>query len=181
MTLGCVTGRFQPVHHQHMQLFELVLERCDHLVVAVTNPDAAARHEETTSAHRHTTEANPFTYYERARLIGAAVAAKGLVARVTVVPFDMTRRDHWPHYVPLAARQYVRAYSEWERQKAGWLAEGGYAVTVLPGDTAAKQSSTVVRERLRTGDGWQPLVPPATVGLLRELLADKSMAQRAAQ
>jgi nicotinamide-nucleotide adenylyltransferase len=180
MNVGCVTGRFQPVHHQHMQLFKIVLERCDHLVVAVTNPDAAARHEEPASAHRHTTEANPFTYYERARLIGAAVAAEGLASSVTVVPFDMTRRIHWPHYVPFAARQYVRAYSEWERQKAGWLLEGGYAVTVLPGDTAVKQSSTLVRERLRIGDGWQQLVPPSTVPLLRELVADKSMAQRAA-
>jgi cytidyltransferase-like protein len=180
-TLGCVTGRFQPVHPQHMELFEIVLESCDHLVVAVTNPDAGARHQEAASAHRHTAEANPFTYYERARLIGAAVAAEGLVERVTVVPFDLVRRDHWAHYVPMAARQYVRTYSEWERQKAQWLADAGYAVTVLTGDPGAKQSSTTVRERLTSGEGWQELVPSATVPLLDELLAHTSMAQRAAQ
>ena len=64
-----VTGRFQPVHHQHLELFALALAEHDHLVVAVTNPDSGARHEAATSTHRHTDAANPFTYFERLRLL----------------------------------------------------------------------------------------------------------------
>ena len=38
-TLGCVTGRFQPVHEQHLELFGIALAECAHQIVAVTNPD----------------------------------------------------------------------------------------------------------------------------------------------
>jgi len=165
--LGCVTGRFQPVHAQHLELFEIVMAECEHLVVAVTNPDDAARHEEATSAHRHTAEANPFTYFERVRLLDAAVGDRG---RVTIVPFDLTRAALWPQYVPLSARQYVRAYSGWERQKARWLQDAGYAVTLLDGDPAGRLSADDIRAAMDAGDGWRALVPAATVVLLAELL-----------
>ena len=75
--LACVTGRFQPVHHQHLELFEIALREADHLIVAVTNPDHTARHEESTSDHRHTDGANPFTYFQRLRLLQAAWTAPG--------------------------------------------------------------------------------------------------------
>ena len=37
--LACVTGRFQPVHHQHLDLFEIALREAGYLIVAVTNPE----------------------------------------------------------------------------------------------------------------------------------------------
>lgn len=177
MTLGCVTGRFQPLHDQHVELFAIALAECAHLVVAVTNPDPGARHEDATSAHRHTAAANPFTYYERARLLDAALAAAGMRERCTVVPFDLTRPDVWPHYVPLHARHYVRAYDPWERRKAALLADAGYAVTVLDGDAAARVSATDVRRRLADGT-WRDVVPAGTAGLLDDLLAARPMRER---
>ena len=127
MSLAAVTGRFQPVHAQHLELFAHALREHDELVVAVTNPDTGARREELTSAHRHTDAANPFTYYERVRLLTVALAGAGLAERTVVVPFDLTRPELWPQYVPLHARHYVRAYSAWEKDKASQLEAGGYA------------------------------------------------------
>lgn len=177
-TVSCVTGRFQPVHRQHLELFEIALANCDHLVVGITNPDAGARHQEPTSAHRHTLEANPFTYLERARLLGAALAEKGMTSRVTIVPFDLTRPEVWGEYVPMDARQYVRAYSGWERQKATWLGDAGYPVTVLDGIVEAKVSGVDIRRLLADGRGWQDQVPAGTIPLLDELLARRSMEHR---
>lgn len=176
--LGCVTGRFQPVHAQHLELFGHALQERDHLLVAVTNPDTGARHEQSTSAHRHTAAANPFSYYERCRLLAAALAASGLGGRTTVVPFDLTRPEHWPEYVPLPAEQFVRAFTDWERQKAGWLADAGYRVTVLDGDPAARLSSTTIRRLLLIGGDWEAAVPAATVPLLRDLLLQQPMTSR---
>nr|WP_211177706.1 cytidyltransferase [Pseudonocardia acidicola] len=161
-----------------MQLFEIALGRCDRLIVAITNPDTGARHPEPTSAHRHTAAANPFTYYERALLLGAAVTAAGWAPRVTVVPFDLTRPQLWPQYVPLHARHFVRAYSAWERRKAGWFADAGYPVTVLDGDPGTKVSATDIRRLLATGGDWRDAVPAATVPVLAELLAETPMEQR---
>jgi nicotinamide-nucleotide adenylyltransferase len=169
--LGCVTGRFQPVHDQHLELIALALAECAHVVVAVTNPDPTARHEEAASAHRHTPEANPFTYYERSRLLTAALAGAGMADRTTVVPFDLTRPQVWPEYVPRNARQFVRAYDEWERQKAAALRAGGYAVTVLAGDPATKHSASDIRVLLRDGGPWQDAVPAGVAPVLTALLA----------
>ncbi|MBW0114168.1 adenylyltransferase/cytidyltransferase family protein [Pseudonocardia abyssalis] len=178
MTTGCVTGRFQPVHDQHLELIGVALAECDHVIVAVTNPDTEARHEESTSAHRHTRAANPFTYYERSRLLTAALAGAGWADRTTIAPFDLTRPTVWADYVPLDARQYVRAYHGWERQKAEALVAGGYPVTVLDGDPAAKRSATEVRVLLAADAGWHDAVPPGVAPLLAEILAVAPMAAR---
>ncbi|MGH9054633.1 MAG: adenylyltransferase/cytidyltransferase family protein, partial [Acidimicrobiales bacterium] len=140
--LGCVTGRFQPVHEQHLELFSVALKDCQRLVVGVTNPDTDARHVEPTSAHRHLSSANPFTYYERTVLLGAALRGAGLAERCSVVPFDLTHPALWSQYVPLAAVQFVRAYSDWEREKAGRLAAAGYRVRLLDGDPARQVRAT---------------------------------------
>lgn len=166
--LACVTGRFQPVHTQHVELFEIALRDADHLVVAITNPDPGARREEAASAHRHRSSANPFTYFERVRLLAAALGE--LAGRTTIVPFDLTRPEHWAGYVPLHARQVVRAYGDWERHKARLLAGAGYPVTLLDGDPARRVSASEVRARLAGGTGWESLVPDAVVPVLRALL-----------
>jgi nicotinamide mononucleotide adenylyltransferase len=177
--LACVTGRFQPVHAQHLELFALALAGHDHLVVGVTNPDTGARHEESTSAHRHTAAANPFTFFERVRLLDAALAGAGLTGHATVVPFDLTRPALWAQYVPLDAHQVVRAYSPWEKDKAARLAEGGYAVTVLDGAPTGKIDATDIRALLAgPEDAWADAVPPATVPILRALLAERPIATR---
>lgn len=183
IALGCVTGRFQPVHGQHLELFEIVLARCQHLIIAVTNPDAAARHPEAASAHRHTQAANPFTYFERAQLLQAALIERGiergLALRATIVPFDLTRPAQWPHYVPLSAQQFVRVFDKWGREKAARLAQAGYGVTLLDGDAAHRQSAADMRASMVGGDDrWRGLAPPGTVPLLMEFLVQAPIRSR---
>ena len=177
--LGCVTGRFQPIHQQHLDLFDIALEACHHLIVAVTNPDTGARHQEPSSAHRHTASANPFSYFERARLITVVLREHGVADRCTLVPFDLARKDVWPQYVPPNARQFVRAYGEWEREKARRFEQAGYAVTLLEGDAANRMSASEIRASLRAGDGaWQALVPAATRPVLEQLMVELPMGAR---
>lgn len=177
-SVGCVTGRFQPVHDQHLELIGIALSECDHVIVAITNPDSGSRHAEATSAHRHTPAANPFTYYERSRLLTAALAGAGWAGRTTVVPFDLTRPALWPDYVPPHARQFVRAFDGWERQKAAALRAGGYPVTVLDGDPTAKLSATDVRTLLAGSAGWRDAVPAGVAPVLDELLTARPMTAR---
>ncbi len=180
-SLACVTGRFQPVHADHLRLFRLALDACGRLVVAVTNPDPGTRRPEPTSAHRHRDEANPLTYFERVELLTAALgSAEGIgqemCARVRIVPFDLGRPAHWPHYVPLRAVQYVGVYGPWEREKSRRLADGGYRVVEVSGNEHTRRSSTAIRQAMRAGDAWEPLVPAATVEPLRNLLAERHAA-----
>lgn len=177
--LGCVTGRFQPVHHQHMELFQMALDQCDHLVVAVTNPDPGARRQESTSTHRHTAESNPFTYFERARLLGAALRDPISQGRVTIVPFDLTKPEQWTQYVPRSAHHFVRAFSPWERDKGGRFREAGYTVTIIDGEPDSKLAATDIRGLLRSGDpeAYRD-IPAAARGSLAGFLAQTPMEQR---
>ena len=174
--LVCVSGRFQPVHADHLRLFRTALDEGDRLVVAVTNPDPGTRRAEPTSDHRHRADANPFTYFERIELLAAALAhSDGLgeerAAQVRFVPFDLARPEHWAHYVPLSAVQYVGVYGPWEQEKAERLSAGGYRVVQVPGDASTRLTSTAIRAAVRAGQDWERLVPPATVPPLRALLA----------
>jgi nicotinamide-nucleotide adenylyltransferase len=179
MALGCVTGRFQPIHDQHLELFAIALAHCEHLIIAVTNPDSNARHAEASSAHRHTAAANPFTYFERARLIDAAMNARGLSKRYTLVPFNLVRTELWTQYVPLDALHFVRAYSAWERDKAQRFEEAGYRVSLLEGDSSRHQSASTIRDSMRAGNGdWHQLVPTGTRALLQQLLEQTPMSER---
>jgi cytidyltransferase-like protein len=178
-SLVCVSGRFQPVHDDHLRLFRTALAAGDRLVVAVTNPDPGARRAEPTSEHRHRADANPFTYYERVELLTAALAGEeGLgaerAAQVRIVPFDLARPEHWSHYVPLAAVQYVGVYGPWEQEKVRRLAAGGYRVVEVRGEEATRRSATAIRSAVRAGQDWEQLVPPSTVAPLRMLLARRS-------
>jgi nicotinamide mononucleotide adenylyltransferase len=165
--LSCVTGRFQPVHDQHLELFEIALAESAHLVVAVTNPDSGSLFESAASTHRHRPTDNPFTYFERVRLLDAALTGAGLRDRTTIVPFDLGAPARWPEYVPLAARHFVRVYSEWEATKARLLKDAGYEVVVLDGDMEGRRSGSDIRACLRAGGDWEPLVPPALLHQLR--------------
>ncbi|MEV0408899.1 adenylyltransferase/cytidyltransferase family protein [Actinoallomurus sp. NPDC050550] len=169
MRLACVTGRFQPVHNGHLELFAAAIAEHDLLIVAVTNPDPEFRALEDTAPHRHRDDANPFTYYERYRLLTAALRCQGLAGRAAIVPFDLARPGCWANYVPLSATQFVRVFTTWERTKARRLSEGGYRVVALVGDPATKLSATTVRAALRTGQGWERYVPAGVADVLRTM------------
>ena len=178
--LACVTGRFQPVHGQHLELFEIALQSSEHLIVAVTNPDPRSLFRSDSSPHRHREQDNPFTYFERVTMLGAALAERGLLEQTTILPFDLSAPEQWPGYVPLRATQYVRVYSAWERDKAELLRAAGYAVVALEGDVASRLSSSEIRARMATGGDWQSLVPASAVApLLRHPLASPRQGREA--
>lgn len=167
---ACVTGRFQPVHNQHLELIEMALSCADKVVVAITNPDTGARRAESTSRHRHTAEANPFSYFQRLKLLRAAVRAEGWDERILIVPFDLTQPSCWAEYVPIQALQVVRVFSDWEKEKARQLQEAGYPVWEVPGDLVTKIHATDIRAAMAKHQEWARLVPAATVPLLQDML-----------
>lgn len=177
--LGCIAGRFQPVHNQHLELFDIALGFCEHLLIAVTNPDPGARRREPSSSHRHTSAANPFTYFERATLLRTALIERGIDKRTTIVPFDLTRRDYWSEYVPLNAHHLVRTYSDWERHKADLLRDAGYLVTTIEGDPTIKLNASDIRRLLAENNGsWKELVPKAVIPVLQSFVTYKPLERR---
>ena len=163
-----IHGRFQPFHNGHLEYALLALERCETLIVGITNPDPAQTAEEETSSHRHREEANPYTFFDRQLMIRQSLIDAGVEAdRLLFIPFPVNLPDRWRYYVPDEAVHFLRVFSEWEQAKVDRLREHGYRVeTLQPGATKAVEASDV-RRRMSAGEDWQQLVPAAVVCYLQ--------------
>ena len=170
-TTACVTGRFQPPHLDHLELFRIALERHERLIVGVTNPDPSARRFHRDGPTRHEAASNPFTFAERLELLTAALVEEGVgPARFRVVPFALHDKDIVGHYVAHDVVHYVRVFSRWEASKVDLLREHGYRVIALPGNKENRISATTIRDAMRRGDGWHDQVPNAVASLAEAYL-----------
>lgn len=168
-----IHGRFQPFHNGHREYLHHALERCQTLLVGITNPDPAQIAEEATSDHRHLAESNPFTFFERLTMIRETVIEDGIsLPRVVTVPFPVNSPDRWRYYVPADHVHFVRVFSDWEQTKVDRLREAGYRTEVLDPGVEKEIEATEVRRRMSVGEDWESLVPPAVARVLRELRRD---------
>jgi hypothetical protein len=71
--------------------------------------------------------------------------------------------------VPEGVTQFLRLFSAWGGEKLDRLRDAGYEVVVLDEGTEKEISGVQVREALRSGAEWEPLVPPGVARVLREL------------
>ena len=179
---GCVTGRLQPIHLDHLDLMRIVLERHHRLIVAITNPDPSARTRDSRHEFRHLPADNPFTYYERQTFVRSALMNDGVSSdRFDIVPFPLHNGSLVAHYVPLRATQYVRTYSAWEDGKAEMLRSYGYPVVVIHGNGAVRRSGKDIRAALGSGEEWRHSLPDSVAALVRAALRSQPMSQRVVQ
>lgn len=174
---GMVHGRFQPFHLGHLEYTLKALERCETLIVGITNPDPTQTANEETSEHRHREESNPFTFFERQLMIRAVLDDEGVPAeRVVFIPFPVNLPDRWRYYVPSEAVQFVRVFSAWEQTKVDRLREAGYCVVVLDPAAAKEFEATDVRRLIIDGGAWQELVPPGVARVIEQRGLDRALA-----
>jgi cytidyltransferase-like protein len=167
---GMMHGRFQPFHLGHLEYMRGAAERSEVLFVGITNPDPARIKPEPSDPLRHLPESNPWSYADRLLMVKAAASDLGLdPAGVHVVPFPVNEPELWAAYVPDGVTQYLRLFSEWGGTKLERLQEAGYEVVVLDEGVEKEISGAEVREALREGGDWEPLVSPGVARVIREL------------
>ena len=169
---GMVHGRFQPFHNGHLEYLRLALERCETLIVGITNPDPSQSAEDEASAHRHLDQSNPFTFFERQLMIREVIADEAIpFERVIFVPFPVNLPDRWRYYVPSDVVHYLRVFSPWEQIKADRLAAAGYRVEILQPGVEKQVEATAIRRSMSNGEPWDTLVPPGVARVVRALPA----------
>ena len=102
--IGMIHGQFQPFHNGHFEYLKSALEQCHRLIVGITNPEPGTIVEIASDLHRHRADANPYSYYLRARMIQESISCcpdyTRRLADVTIVPFPIHTPETWKHYVP---------------------------------------------------------------------------------
>jgi nicotinamide-nucleotide adenylyltransferase len=167
---GMIHGRFQPFHNGHLEYLRGAAVRCDEVFVGITNPDPERIKPEPADPLRHLPESNPYTYVERLLMVKAAARDAGIGAeRLHVIPFPVNEPELWPPYVPPDVVHFIRLFSDWGGAKLDRLREAGYEVVVLDEGAEKEVSGSDVREALRNGGDWEPLVPPGVAALLKRL------------
>jgi nicotinamide mononucleotide adenylyltransferase len=167
--IGMVHGRFQPFHKEQLQYVLSGLAKCDELVVGITNPDESDYVFAEESDHRHRPEANPFSFYDRQRMVKESLIDVGVDwRRVTVVLFHLFDVSKWSHYLPLPASvvQFVRVFSPWEARKMSLFESYGFRVVEIDRGGVKTITSTEVRRLIRDGGEWRSLVPDATARII---------------
>ena len=173
---GVVFGRFQIVHNDHVRYIMAAKERCNNLIVGISNPDPMHTKGEPTDLKRSSFRANPLTYFERYYMIQAVLRGQGVDDKeFIIVPFPINYPEYCRYYIPQDATIYLTIYDEWGEEKYNKLTSLGFYVEVLWRRPASEKgiSSTQVRESISAERPYKHLVPPSVYALIREWQIDQ--------
>ncbi len=167
---GVIHGRFQLLHNDHMKYLIAGKERCNHLVVGITNPDTTLTRPDPVAPDRSDPISNPLTYFERQRLVHDALCEAEMESGdFTIVPFPVNFPALYGNYVPMNATFYLTIYDGWGRRKLEMFQELGLKTEVLWERSLEEKglSATDIRLLMAQDQPWEHLVPPSNIALLK--------------
>jgi nicotinamide mononucleotide adenylyltransferase len=168
-SVGVIHGRFQILHNDHLTYLLAGKARCEHLVVGITNPDPILSREDEADPARSTLSANPLTYFERYRMVVAALTDEGVDSHnFSVVPFPINLPELYRYYVPMEAVFFITICDTWGERKLELLTGQGLNVEVMWRRTPDTKGLTgsEIRRKMVCGEPWENLVPRTSVRLL---------------
>ncbi len=172
--MASVHGRFQPFHLDHLDYVLRGLNMADYLYIGITqifnrSPESISG----SGVHRAEPDSNPFTFYERAQMIRAALAGEGIQeSRYQIIPFPLERPSELSCFLPLDIPILTTRVDAWNDRKNEMLRDLGFKVSILVSREKASVRGSCIRSSMRDGnDQWTKMVPPTTVEFLRTLSA----------
>lgn len=166
--VACFTGRFQPFHSQHLEVLSALSQKFDRIIIGVTNPDLNNLQEHSASQHRHTKDANPFSFESRVSIIRDSIAGVPELSsiEIEIISFDLSDPTSW--LVPADTVFALRIFSPWEASKLTLFSDSGFGTIELPAPTT-KLSASEIRYLLSTNDSsWENLVAPDAVATIQK-------------
>lgn len=148
-------GRFQPVHEGHESVLREIAARHDELVVGIG------------SADKSHSLANPFTAGERHVMLTRTL--EDVDVRASVVPIvDVDRNALWVSHVRSLCPPFDVVYAN-NPLVNRLFEEAGVTVEALPMFNRQEYEGTSIRERMRSGDPWEHLVPDPVVDAIDDV------------
>ena len=167
-SVGCVHGRFQPFHREHLDYVRRAKTQCDFLWIGLTQFD---RHRHKGASRRSQRSSNPLTYWERVKMIRRVLAEDGTPSSAFgFTPFPIDSPDDLPHFIGTEVVCYTTICEPWNREKIELLEDLGYSVSVVVERSPKQVSGHEIREGIMNGtDAWQQKLPEATVAFVKEI------------
>lgn len=178
--IGVVHGKFQPFHLDHLKYALAANERCDHLIVGITNPDPSLTDKDPTDPNRSLRSSNPLSYYQRFLIIRETLLQAGIpYCSFDIVPFPVCKPSLIQYYVPAGATFFITIYDDWGYRKRDMLSAQGLQVSVLWERALAEKgiSASEIRRNIAMGKPWEHLVPPVAVKVMLDNQMDIAIRQ----
>lgn len=176
---GCIHGRFQPFHNEHLEYALEALDRCFFLWIGLSEPFPTPDGIEG-PAERRAPSANPLNYRERQYMITRTLVSEGIAPeRFGFIPFPIRNPDLLLDYLDPLATCFITINEDWDRQKRELIRQAGYEVDVLferPKGIAASD----LRHLLAIGNElWREFIPSSAASYLEEIDLPARMAELA--
>jgi len=166
---GLIHGRFQVLHNDHLVYLLAGKERCDHLIIGVTNPSMELTETEESNPERSDPSNNPLTYEERKIMIRKALKEAGISAETfSIIPFPICKPEILKEMAPKEAVYFLTIYDEWGHEKLKRFGALGLQTEIMWEKPESEKgiSGKDVRHAIRDNNGWQSMVPPAVAELV---------------
>jgi len=155
-------GRFQPLHKGHIYTVKQIVDRGEDLVIAIGS-----------AQYSHTPD-NPFTGGERLMFWKRAIIDEGLpLERIDIVPVpDIGIHPLWVSHLRSLVPHFDMAYSHNPLVRR-LLKDAGFEVAETELLERGTYSGRHIRDLMRWGGEWEPLVPEGVVEIIKGLQLDE--------
>ncbi len=148
-------GRFQPYHLGHQTVIDLIARQADEIIIGIGSAQLS-----------HDAE-NPFTAGERILMITRALQSCSRPCYVIPIE-DIKRNALWVSHIISMAPPFDIVYSS-NPLVIRLFSETGIPVCSPPMFERHTHSGTGIRDRMRTGEEWEHLVPGEVADVIREI------------
>jgi len=168
---GSVHGRFQPFHNGHLDYVLQAFDRAEKIKIGLTQ--IFRPRDRVGDLSRDRISSNPLAYWERAKLIEAALHDSGVVReRFEFIPFPIEFPERISEFLPNSVTCFTTVVSPWNEEKIARLEAEHYPVSKLEvslPDNNRVTSGSEIRKLIRENDvSWVRYVPPIVSELIRD-------------
>jgi nicotinamide-nucleotide adenylyltransferase len=161
MKRGVFVGRFQPFHKGHLEFVKKMVTEVDELVIVVGS-----------SQYSHKLD-NPFTAGERITMIRKAVQEAGIeLSKIWIIPVpDVHQHALWVSQIVGYTPKFDLVYGN-ESLTRRLFTEAGFKVEPMHLINRKVYLATEIRNRMKTGENWEELVPNSVAKFIKEIDGD---------
>ncbi len=172
---GMVHGRFQPLHHEHLEYILWGINNSKKCIIGITQPNIDLLSTTEGEKHRMEESGNPFSYEERKMMITQSINDLGISKdRYEIIEFDVDKLDESIENIKNIngvisiedVVQFMKIFSDWEKIKKSKFESKGCEVFEIHETTKEKAvkhvTGTLVRELIRSKRNWQDYTPSGT-------------------
>ena len=156
---GLIIGRFQPFHLGHLDALRFALSNVENLWIGIG------------SSNKPNQKNNPFSAEERKNMILSSID-RSISTRIQIffIP-DLENHEKWIENINKIIPKFEVVFTNDELTEFLY-SEIGTKVISVPFTNRDVLSGTNIREKIKTGQKWEPFVPEGTKKILQQISAN---------